>query len=268
MRLKLLLKSRDYSPLSINYNYALSSAIYNLLRFGSPEFSQFLHSKGYILNGKSFKLFSFALKLHDFKVDDGKLSFISPLADLFISSPLIEDFIKNIVIGSFKNQNLEIYADYQKSVLNIEQVELIPNPIFSSEMYCEPYSPLVLSIKKEHNGSLKPYYLRYDDDMKTINNCFNNNLKNKYHLLNNKDYSGEGVSLTWDDSFIQQSIKKNKKLSKKITITKFEDSPIDIVGINIPFSLSGDPELIRVGYECGFGEKNSMGFGMVTVRRL
>ena len=266
MRLKIFLKSKDYAPLSINYNYALSAAIYNLLRFGSPEFSQFLHGKGYSLNGKSYKLFTFALKLQDFRVVNQTLNFISPLAELTISSPLIEDFIKNIVIGSFKNQRLEIYADYQKTVLNIEQAEIIPEPQYSDRMYFEMASPLVLSIRKEHNGTLKPYYLRYDDDIKTINDCLNHNLMNKYQLLTNKVYTGDGVSIVWDDSYIQESVKKNKKLSKKITITKFEDNPIDIIGINISFSISGDFELIRIGYEAGFGEKNSMGFGLVRLR--
>lgn len=266
MRLKFTLKEVDNSPLSINYNYALSSAIYNLLRFGSPEFSQFLHSKGYQLDGKSFKLFTFALRLYEYKIVDTSINLTSPLATLFVSSPLIEDFIKYLVIGSFKNQRIEIYADYKKTVFYIEQVELIPDPLFMETMQFDMVTPLVLTIKKEHQGLFKPYYLRYDDDMKIINNCLNNNLVNKFRLLQNKEYSGAGVSIAWDNDFIQASLKRNKRLSKKITITKFESRPIDIVGINIPFAISGDPELINIGYNAGFGEKNSMGFGLVKVR--
>jgi CRISPR/Cas system endoribonuclease Cas6 (RAMP superfamily) len=32
-----------------------------------------------------------------------------------------------------------------------------------------------------------------------------------------------------------------------------------------PFVVRGSVELIALGYEAGFGEKNSMGFGMVEV---
>ncbi|MEI6848119.1 MAG: CRISPR-associated endoribonuclease Cas6 [Chlorobiaceae bacterium] len=32
-----------------------------------------------------------------------------------------------------------------------------------------------------------------------------------------------------------------------------------------PFRIEAPSELIEVGYECGFGEKNSQGFGMVKV---
>jgi len=45
---------------------------------------------------------------------------------------------------------------------------------------------------------------------------------------------------------------------------------IDIKGIKIrgvmcPFHAAGNPELLFVGYECGFGNRNSVGFGMVEV---
>ena len=33
------------------------------------------------------------------------------------------------------------------------------------------------------------------------------------------------------------------------------------------FIVQGDKDLIEFGYDCGFGEKNSMGFGMVKMRR-
>jgi CRISPR-associated endoribonuclease Cas6 len=32
-----------------------------------------------------------------------------------------------------------------------------------------------------------------------------------------------------------------------------------------PFTITADPQLIQLGYECGFGENNSAGFGMVEV---
>ena len=40
---------------------------------------------------------------------------------------------------------------------------------------------------------------------------------------------------------------------------------IKIKGIMCPFGVSGSPALIQIGYECGFGDKNSAGFGMAEV---
>jgi CRISPR-associated endoribonuclease Cas6 len=34
------------------------------------------------------------------------------------------------------------------------------------------------------------------------------------------------------------------------------------------FIAQGNPDLIKIGYEAGFGENNSAGFGMVEVRQI
>jgi CRISPR-associated endoribonuclease Cas6 len=38
-----------------------------------------------------------------------------------------------------------------------------------------------------------------------------------------------------------------------------------IRGVMAPFITTGSTELIRTGYEVGFGERGSMGFGCTTV---
>jgi CRISPR-associated endoribonuclease Cas6 len=40
-----------------------------------------------------------------------------------------------------------------------------------------------------------------------------------------------------------------------------------IRGYQAPFTVTGPPELLRIGYACGFGDRNSQGFGMVEVAR-
>ena len=265
MRLKILLKSVDYSPLPINYNYALSSAIYKLLRLGSSEFAQFLHEKGFQLDGKSYKLFTFALKLNDYTVSENKLNFISPYASLFISSPLIDDFVKNIVIGAFKDQKLELYSDFQLTNLIIHQAEIIPEPEFIDGSKMNLLSPLVLSTKKIFKSASSQYYFRYNDDIKEINRVLNANLANKYKILHQRVYKGQGVCLSWDEKYILHHKNNKNKFSKKTTITKSLKNPINIVAINVPFNISGDPQLISIGYQSGFGEKNSMGFGMTEL---
>ena len=36
-----------------------------------------------------------------------------------------------------------------------------------------------------------------------------------------------------------------------------------IVGFEVPFTLQGSTKLMEIAYECGIGEKNSLGFGMI-----
>lgn len=263
MRLLLKLTANNSSKISINYNYALSSAIYSLLQFGSPEFSEFLHKIGYKSSNKTYKLFTFTLKFDSVQLSNNYLNLQSPKAFLYITSPLIDDFIKNFVIGTFQKQSVEIYSEFIKTKFNIEQAELIPPPLFVETMNFKMLSPLVLSTQLTNNGEKERYYLRYNDDTQLTNRILNQNLENKYQAINNIPYTGEGVKLEWDHDFAIQSIKKGKRLSKKVTITKDLENPIDVIGIFCPFTIIGDPQLISIGYECGFGEKNSMGFGMV-----
>ena len=255
LRLKLRLTGSEY--MTANYNYPLSSAIYSLLKFGSPGFSSFLHDIGYHLDGKKYKLFTFALRFENILFGDNRIKLLDDNAYLYISSPLIDDFIQNLVLGTFEKQQIEISGSGNNTRFIITQVESLPFPFLSEETAFTLLSPLVLSTKHEHNGSLKQYYLR-PDDTSDINRILSNNLKNKYKLVHGTESDASGITLEWDKDYI----KRKKRVTKKITINENGINPIEVIGIQAPFTISGNPELIKTGYECGFGEKNSMGFGM------
>ena len=87
MRLKITLKADKGSLISFNYHYHLSAAIYRLLQFGSKEFSAFLHDIGFKLNGKAYKLFTFALRFEKYTNLQNALRLDEPKAFLYISSP-------------------------------------------------------------------------------------------------------------------------------------------------------------------------------------
>jgi CRISPR-associated endoribonuclease Cas6 len=267
MRLLLKLKLLQTREFTYNYHYPLSSAIYNILHFGSPEFAEFLHDKGFKLEGKTYKLFSFALKCCNARPEKDHLKLLVPDIELYISSPLVDQFIQTFAIGTFQSHLIELYADFRKYQLSVQSVEVLQEPIFTSEMKFIPLSPIVISTKKEFNNKLKPYYFRYNDDINEINRILNKNLLNKCLLLNeNTDNLMEGVTLSWDRQYIEDATSSKRRLTSKITIDA-SDRKIDIIGNRLPFTLKGDPGLIRTGYLCGFGEKNSMGFGMAELCR-
>ncbi|MFA3783373.1 CRISPR-associated endoribonuclease Cas6 [Melioribacteraceae bacterium 4301-Me] len=260
MRLKLFLEAPHNSRIDINYNYKLSSAIYSLLRFGSKEFSTFLHDIGYKLNGKSYKLFCFALRFNEFKIIDNKIKLIDPALNLIISSPLIDEFVKNFVLGSFETTSISITNNTEIIKFRIKQIESLPNIDIISPVKLFLLSPLVLSTIKEKNGKLSQYYLR-PEDSEDINRILTSNLLNKAKLIFNKEINAEALKLEWDKNYLM----RHPRITKKITINEFGKYPIDVIGMQAPFTLSGNLELIKIGYECGFGEKNSMGFGLTEV---
>ena len=263
MRLKIKLKCSSTFHLPINYNHALSAAIYKLLRFGSKEFAEFLHNIGYKNAGKTYKLFSFALRFDKFKIQNQTIHLIAPTASLIITSPLVEEFMQNFVSGTFQEQHIEIYGSNTRTIFSIEQIESLPAPGFYDKMKFRMLSPLILSTKQQYKGKLKQYYFRYYDPIDEINRVLNINLLSKYEIIKNKKYTGAGVEIKWDEKYIQRMNAKKKRLTKKVTVRKGELINIDIIGNQLPFEIEGDTELIKVGYQCGFGEKNSLGFGLV-----
>lgn len=257
MRLVLHLDCDINSSIPINYNYQLSSAIYSLLQFGSPEFSEFLHDRGFKVDGKKYKLFTFALRFEKIELKENHLILKSPKIRLHVSSPLIDTFIKNFVIGTFENKVIDITDKDQTITFRIITAEILPEISFSSKMKFVLLSPIILSTLVEHNGKMQQYYLRPDDN-EEINRVLTKNLLNKKGLLNRNQTLNEYCKLEWDGEYVQ----KHRRVTKKITINENGRFPVDVIGIQAPFTIEGDPELIKVGYECGFGEKNSMGFGL------
>lgn len=267
MRLQVKLKAFNAEVFPLNYYYPLSAAVYKLLQFGSPEFSEFLHEIGFPLEGKTYKLFNFSLQFDSFKIENGHIRLLSPEAFLFISSPLVDDFVRNFVLGTFKQQYIEINNQGIGASFEIEQMESKPLPQFSESEKFYLRSPMVLSTHKIRNGKEEQHYFRYYDNINRISEVFNSNLINKYKLVHGENFEPEALRFTWDYDFIDQRLSKNKKVTKKISIKRPGERPVEVIANEIPFYLEGSPELMKIGYESGFGEKNSMGFGMAEVVR-
>lgn len=252
MRLLLALSSRAGTLLPAHYNHPLAAAVYHMLRFGSREFAAYLHDIGYHLNGYTYKLFSFALRFEQMEFQGNAIRLRSPRAELHISSPLVDDFIHNVVLGSFQSQTLRI----GQAEFHIDRIETLPPPPFSPHMMFTLHSPLVLSTKRRYNNILRQYYLR-PDDTEEINRVLTANLARKYEILTGMRLPHASVQLTWDNHYLA----RRKRITRRIIIGE-SHSAVNVIGMQAPFALYGSPELIRTGYECGFGEKNAMGFGL------
>ena len=261
VRLKITLKAAEGNLISFNYHYHLSAAVYNLLHFGSVEFAKFLHDVGFNLNGKTYKLFTFALRFEKYTNLQNAIRLDDSKAYLYISSARVEDFIKSFVIGTFEKQIIDLSELNFPVKFKINFVETVPDPQFTDEMNFRMMTPMVLSTRREHNGKTSQYFLRAEDK-EDINRVLTQNLQNKYEAISGERKVNGKVELEWDENYLRRV----KRITKKITIDQNGKFPIDVIGLNAPFTLKGHPELIRVGYECGFGEKNSMGFGMTEVK--
>mgnify|MGYP001773100114 CR=1 FL=1 len=58
------------------------------------------------------------------------------------------------------------------------------------------------------------------------------------------------------------------ELAGKFRSRLYEVQRTKVRGFEFMFWAEGDPELLKVGYEAGFGERNAQGFGMVKVEAV
>lgn len=108
-------------------------------------------------------------------------------------------------------------------------------------------------MERETVKRLNCHYLRPWED--GFSEAIKNNLIKKYKLIHGKDVADAAFSIKIDTEYMNR---RSGKITKNINF-----KGTNIIGFMAPFEVTGNPELIRIGYEAGFGEKGSMGFGMI-----
>lgn len=282
MRIKLtLFPANGKVILPVSYNYFLTSLIYKIIHNSSEDYSRFLHDEGYRLgeSKKGFKLFTYSmLTSKKFKIGGEKIIFLNSHVQWQISSPL-DNFIQHLVTGVFaEGQEIKIgHINNRSSRSNslnslsglnrflIERVETLPRPEFKGMMKFTCLSPVTVSKVaglnslnslnglSGLNGPFKCHYLRPWED--GFSEAIRNNMIKKYKLVHGKDIEDSDFAIKIDTDYMNR---KSGKITKNINF-----KGTNIIGFMSPFEVAGSPELIEIGYEAGFGEKGSMGFGMV-----
>jgi CRISPR-associated endoribonuclease Cas6 len=59
--------------------------------------------------------------------------------------------------------------------------------------------------------------------------------------------------------------RRQGRVQKLIAIKEGKPDETVVKGTLAPFRLEAPPDLLEIGYDCGFGERNSQGFGMVKL---
>ncbi len=241
MRLKLTIGKEDnWYRFPWGYPYYVSSSIYNLLYKIDPEFSFFWHSVGFKKKGKKFKLFTFSPFLpHKFMGKDDACYLLAPIS-FFISSP-IEEFMEKIIksIKTYRNINI---LGYNLPILSIKE---LPVSVNKKVLKLKTLSPLTISRKVKIKDKISSFYLT--PDSKDFIPRIKENLIEKFSIFHN-------IPVKEIEVHIEVETYKTKLMEIK---------NIKVRGTLMEFKASAPKELIQFGYEAGFGEKTSMGFGFV-----
>lgn len=252
MRIKLTFRAlTEKATIPLNYNHAVSALIYKTVAESSFEFAEKLHERGFIAENRQFKLFTFSrIETRDAFVNrrTSRILLNNPYIKLQISSPVCE-FLNNFVRGLFAQSSFRI----DKSDFALADSETLDAPKFSEEMQFRAASPITEAVRNQAGEAV---FLLPENDWSTV---ITRNLQRKHEAFYGKPLPDAEVIWNWNENYFAD--KRNYKKASKL---------IDIRGIKIrgwlaPFTVKGNVELIKLGYETGFGNRNSVGFGMAEV---
>ena len=252
MRIKITCDIGKGVDLPINYNYFLTGIIYQFLKESDPEYADFLHQDGYELENRRFKLFTFSQLMAKRREIRGNQIRFSSSVTWYVSSSQ-EPFLQNFAAALMQTGILQI----ERQKLRVENVEVLRQPHFERQMTFRCLSPITMSTKRERADKLVTHYCLPDDPQ--FSELVQQNLIRKFEAVYRHPPAEKSFLMTFDQVYVDK---------REGRVTRLVDyKGIKIRGVVSPFHVIGAPELIRVGYECGFGDKNSAGFGMAEVLR-
>jgi CRISPR-associated endoribonuclease Cas6 len=262
MRFKLTLETvNNSSILPINYAYEFSAWIYKTIHYGDPKFSDWLHNHGYMDGKKQFRLFTFSrLRPEKYKIHGDRIELQAVKAVINISF-YAEEAIGPFIVGLFRNQEFTIGDKISKVQFHVAAIEKLPEPEWLGTMAFRTDTPLVVSVKETEN-SKSATYLSPDD--KRYGDYLLKNLTTKY-LAVTKQQNQPNQQMTFDSIQPMQFKLLGTVKSKMVKIKSGTPEETLVRGYLFDFVITAPTDLIKLGYNAGFGEKNSLGFGCCEI---
>jgi len=247
--------------LPFSYQYLLTSAIYDVLAKADGEYATFLHEKGYPINNKTFKLFTFSDLQVSFKPQRDRMRLIGTEATLQVSFHLpiaAENFIK----GLFQDQELTLFDRRSRAVFRVIQVESVVSPFVGkdpaviSEKAFTLLSPVVAS-KKDEAG--KHHYLSpLDAEFIPI---LLGNWKSKYAAI----YGAERAEAAFGEASASVIFTEGAPKSRLVKIKANSAAETSVRGWNnFKLKLRGCNEALGLVCNSGIGNYNSLGMGCLS----
>ena len=224
--------------LRYDYQHGISSMIYSLLIDAKPEFKG-LH------DATDYKYFTFSrLEVPRRRALSEGLAILCNDTYLWFSS--VDDALAKTMANLLIRQQSVQFGGVKFAVVNVA-VPASYEPRGQQETFVT-MSPIVLRTDIDSEGTSKTWDLEPSD--RRFVERLTANLRRKYERYYEKPCSGE-VRV--------ESITNTKQQRIVLGEVSHRAHLMDI-------TIQGPPEILKFAHECGLGEKNSMGFGMVRLR--
>ncbi len=232
--------------LPLPYNQVIQGFIYNHL---DQALSSWLHDEAYQFNKRRFKLFVFGRLTGTYSINNKRIDFQGPVK-LSVRS------VNDQVISSFAQYLL----DKRQVILGrtpclISQILIVPDPVIdpSKPIQLRALSPITIySTLNTFDGRKKTYYYSPTEPDWEVK------------ILENLIRKGRAIGRYEDMSILDDArIKPKHFKNSHMKILKFKDTVIK--GWMGTYQAFLPEELFFIGYNGGFGAKNSQGFGMMEI---
>jgi CRISPR-associated endoribonuclease Cas6 len=245
MRLTVKFKLAKELRLPLSYQQVLQGFIYHTL--SNSELSKFLHEKGYVRNGRVFKLFTFSRLQGKYTIDPKQKKIIFEDEVKWIISSVLPEFIQDL------GQSLLTTSTHQLNGqdIHVEEIVYSQREINHEKIDISMLSPITIhSTYKTDTGKKITQFFGPQDQV--FPHLIQENIRKKYSAY----YGEQSEKLLLD-------IRPTHVNKKDKVITRFKNFIIN--GWGGEYEVSGSPELIRFAHCVGLGGRNSQGFGMFEV---
>jgi len=262
MRFKIDFKLLGGAPFAIpvNYQSEIASWVNKMLHFENADFKNWLSENKYLNHLGEYNLFTFSdvffaphkVQKEKMIVEDGNAGMIIS----FYAPQEIEPFIASI----FGKQEFKIGDSGAKVAFQISEVTSLQLPDFSSmqQAVFSALSPILIAEPGKSSDTFIP------PDQKDFDKVFFKSLMFKYANLVKYMPSAQGSGLSNLNELKFKLLSKPKtKIIKIKTDTPHQKS---VKGYLFDFEVNAPAELLKIGYNAGFGELNNLGFGCCEIK--
>ncbi|WP_258084724.1 CRISPR-associated endoribonuclease Cas6 [Thermococcus thermotolerans] len=234
-----LLPENDTFKVPFSHQHYLQGLIYRRIQRVNPDLSLRLHSP------KIPKFFTFSLFMAEKRdFEKGRPYFLGRGRGFFYFSTAVPEIAEAFIGGLLQKPEVELWGER----FTVEEVKALAEPERLNERKFVTLSPIAVTTRRIQFGKPRSYDLSPAEP--EFYEHLRDNLLEKYAALHGK-------------------VPENRELDVKVLLAKpkrFEVKPgIFQRAWHLVFRAKGSEELLRIGYQAGFGEKNSIGFGMVRV---
>lgn len=267
MRALITLVPVDYPAFVPATRHQWQALVYEAVGAVNPELAREVHDEGRSVpgeaaNGRRFKLFVFSTPdvPRGYRFEGDEQVFDEGRVYWQVSSPRAE-FVTALIAGLAVQRRVRM----GRTVFAVEDVSLAPLPPIVSPMRMIALSPLVASTAvRRADGRLNKVYLR---DEASFAAAVAANLQQRYLACYGQAPADSTFHFAFDRDYLRRAGGlQSRRVTRQVGfVTHGADGAeqrINIHGLVAPFIVSGSLDLIRFGWECGFGEANSQGFGM------